>query len=126
MIPIRITSILNALLLSLPIVIADAGPGPCHPYPGAVAEDCLELIGQHLSNDSETPCTGKTGLATLTLRNCSIVTKCGSGETAVVNDDAVRRALTTIGKCALNDRGSISGYYVADSGAKTCYMYPGQ
>jgi hypothetical protein len=60
------------------------------------------------------------------LRNCSIVTKCGSGETAVVNDDAVRRALTTIGKCALNDRGSISGYYVADSGAKTCYMYPGQ
>jgi hypothetical protein len=43
-----------------------------------------------------------------------------------VNDDAVRRALTVIGSCALSDYGSISGYYVADDGSKTCYSYPGQ
>ena len=42
------------------------------------------------------------------------------------NDVAVRRALTAIGKCALSDYGSISGYYIGENGDKTCYLYPGK
>jgi hypothetical protein len=59
------------------------------------------------------------------LGSCSITTTCGPSETAIANDDAVRRALTAIGSCALSDYGSISGYYIADNGDKTCYLYPG-
>lgn len=66
------------------------------------------------------------GRATLTLRACSIVTKCAASQTGIVNNDAVRRALTTIGTCALSDYGSISGYYNAEDGSKTCYIYPGK
>jgi hypothetical protein len=62
----------------------------------------------------------------MTLGSCSITTTCSAGETAITNDDAVRRALTVIGSCALSDRGSISGYYIADNGDKTCYLYPGK
>jgi hypothetical protein len=42
------------------------------------------------------------------------------------NDDASRRALTAIGSCTLNEYGSISGYYIAENGVKTCYLYPGK
>lgn len=127
MMPFRTISFFNALLLLAPI-IASSGAlassiGNCHPYPGAVAQDCLQLIGQHLNDDNQTTCTN--GRATITLSLCSITTKCGAGETAITNDDAVRYALTAIGSCALNDRGSISGYYIADNGDKTCYLYPG-
>lgn len=114
----------TAILLS-PFALAQTGPGPCHPYPGAAAADCLELIGNTLNTDNELTC-GSNGRATLTLRNCSIVVACAKGQTSAPADTAVRRALTTIGSCALNDHGSISGYYVADDGSKTCYLYPGQ
>jgi hypothetical protein len=117
--------VLGMLLLLSPLTLSQGGPGPCHPYPGAAAQDCLELIGNNLNNDTPLTC-GSDGRATLTLRNCSITTKCAAGMTTVVPDDAVRRALTTIGKCALNDRGSISGSYIADDGSTTCYLFPGQ
>lgn len=99
--------------------------GPCHPYPGAVAQDCLELVGQYLNNEDSAACSN--GLAILSLRNCDIVTVCPSGAaTATIdNDTAVRRAWTTMGSCALNDHGSISGYYIGDDNVKTCYLYPG-
>ncbi|KAH9482020.1 hypothetical protein JR316_0006550 [Psilocybe cubensis] len=108
------------------------GPGPCHPFPGAVAEDCLSLISENLNNDTVVPCIN--GLATLTQGECSIVTTCNSAIAGKANAPkngimrylAVRRALTTIGSCALSDYGSISGYYVADKGVKTCYLYPGR
>ncbi|KAF8815075.1 hypothetical protein BYT27DRAFT_7156236 [Phlegmacium glaucopus] len=117
--------VLGMLLLLSPLTLSQTGPGPCHPYPGAVATDCLQLIGDNLNVDSPLTC-GSDGRATITLRNCSITTKCAAGQTTVVPDDAVRRALTTIGACALSDYGSISGYYIADDGSKTCYLYPGQ
>lgn len=103
---------------------AQNGPGPCHPYPGAAAVDCLELIGNNLNNDNGITCDSN-GRAILTLRNCSIVATCKPG-VQVDPDTSVRRALTTIGTCALNDHGSISGYYIAADGSKTCYLYPGQ
>ena len=117
------TLLLSALSLLTPLASAQTGVGPCHPYPGAAAQDCLELIGNKLRSEDEVPCRG--GRATLTLRLCSITTTC-VGDTGVSADAAVRRALTTIGSCALNDHGSISGYYTAEDGAKTCYLYPGQ
>jgi len=121
----RTTYILSAVFLILaPFVGADS-VGTCHPYPGAVAQDCLELIGNNLGSEHETTC-GSDGRALLKLRNCSITTKCGAGVTAVSDDTAVRRALTAIGACALNDYGSISGFYTADDGSKTCYLYPGK
>jgi len=123
MTPFRTISSFTALLLLAPIASALAGIiGNCHPYPGAVAEDCLQLIGPNLNSKVQTPCTD--GRATITLGECSITTTCGKGGT-IRNDDAVRRALTTIGSCALSDYGSISGYYIADNGDKTCYLYPG-
>lgn len=123
MTPFRTISFFNALLLIAPITSA-ATIGNCHPYPGAVAQDCLELIGQNLGSEAQASCTG-AGYATITLRSCSITTTCGPGETAIENDEAVRRALTVIGSCALSDLGSISGYYIADNGDKTCYLYAG-
>ena len=104
---------------------AQNGPGPCHPYPGAAAVDCLQLIGNNLNVETKTPC-GSDGRSTISLNNCAITTACGQGVTEIASDDSVRRALTAIGKCALNDHGSISGYYIADDGSKTCYLYPGQ
>ena len=128
MTPFRPISILNALLLLASITSALAGiiadRDTCHPYPGADAQDCLLLISQNLNSEARTRCTN--GRATLTLRECSITTTCGKRETSIRDDDAVRRALTTIGKCALSDYGSISGYYVAGNGDKTCYLYPGK
>ena len=127
MTPFRTISFFNALLLFVPIAGTLAGSvGPCHPYPGAAAQDCLELIGQNLQTEDQTSCTG--GRATITLRNCSITTTCGVGEAAVMNQEVVRKALTAIGACTLNDRGSISGSYTEDQdngGARTCYLYPG-
>jgi len=111
------------LLLLSPFALSQT-LSDCHPYPGAVAQDCLELIGSHLNDDTALACDN--GPAAITLRNCVIVTNCGPGEKTVVADDAVRRALTTIGKCALSDYGSISGYYITESGTKTCYLYPGK
>ena len=125
MTPFRTLSF-NALLLlaSFACALAQTGPGTCHPYPGAAAQDCLELIGQNLNSEVQTLCVG--GRATISLRNCVITTTCGALEIDISNDVAVRRALTAIGSCALNDYGSISGYYIADNGDKTCYLYPGQ
>jgi len=123
MTPFRTISFFNALLLIAPITSA-AIIGDCHPYPGAAAQDCLQLIGQNLGSEAQASCTG-AGQATITLGTCSITTTCGSGETAIANDDAARRALTVIGSCALRDVGSISGYYIADNGDKTCYLYAG-
>ncbi|PPQ80687.1 hypothetical protein CVT25_001819 [Psilocybe cyanescens] len=106
------------------------GPGPCHPYPGADPQDCLALISQNLDNDTEIPCVNNH--ATITLGACSIVTTCDSSsgkpdspEDIVIPYDAVRRALATIGSCALKEYGSISGYYVTEREEKTCYLYPG-
>jgi hypothetical protein len=101
-----------------------AGPGNCHPYPGAVAADCLKLISDNLNNDSQLSCTN--GPVTITYQNCSIVTRCTQGPADFTTDDVVRRSLTAIGVCALSDYGSISGDYTTDDGVKTCYLYPGR
>jgi len=115
--------IVGMLLLLSPLTLSQVGN--CHPYPGAVAQDCLQLIGDNLGNDTEVTC-GERGRATITLRLCSITTKCAKGQSAVVPDLVVRRALTSIGACALSDYGSISGSYTSDDDrSKTCYLYPG-
>lgn len=112
-------------MLAIPVLIsAQTGPGPCHPYPGAVAGDVLELISKHLNDDTETP-VDKSGRAVLNLRNAVIVTAVTKNATSVVNDLMVRRALTALGACALSDFGSVSGYYIGEDGGKTCYLYPG-
>jgi hypothetical protein len=95
------------------------------PLPGAVAQDCLTLIGNNLGSEDTLTC-GSNSPATITSGTCSITTACGSGVTSINKDTAVRRALTAIGKCALNDYGSISGYYIAGDGSKTCYLYAGR
>ncbi|KAK5797225.1 hypothetical protein F5H01DRAFT_358881 [Linnemannia elongata] len=113
------------VMLAIPVLIsAQTGPGPCHPYPGAVAGDVLELISKHLNDDTETP-VDKSGRAVLNLRNAVIVTAVTKNATSVVNDLMVRRALTALGACALSDFGSVSGYYIGEDGGKTCYLYPG-
>ncbi|KAF9465443.1 hypothetical protein BDZ94DRAFT_1234602 [Collybia nuda] len=115
---------LSLLFLAAPLtVLGQTGPGSCHPYPGATAADCLELIATNLNDSTELACDSKTGRATLNYRTCSIVTKCASGQTAVEIDAMARRSLATIGACAFNDRGSISGSYVAEDGSKTCYLF---
>ncbi|KAF9560323.1 hypothetical protein CPC08DRAFT_708135 [Agrocybe pediades] len=118
-------TVLAALfLLSAPaLAVSSVGPGPCHPFPGAVATDCLQLISDNLGNDNGMNCTN--GSVTLTRQLCSIITKCAVNQTTVEPEEMVRQALTTIGACALSDYGSISGYYIAENGAKTCYLYPG-
>jgi len=128
----HIISLFSALLVLAPSALSQI-LSDCHPYPGAAAGDCLELISTNLNNDDElsVPCrqTGTgSGRATITLGSCSITTvndDCLSGITKVSKDEVVRRALTTIGKCALNDHGSVSGYYIAPDLMKTCYLYPG-
>lgn len=102
-----------------------SGVGPCHPYPGATAQDCLELIGNNLGSE-DTISLGSIQGATLSLRNCAIVTIATSGSTQIDKDTVVRRALTAIGSCALSDLGSISGSFTGDDGVKTCYLYPGK
>lgn len=113
-------------MLTIPALISASTIGNCHPYPGAVAQDVLELIGNNLSNEDNVPCAN--GLATISLRNGAITTVCASGQdvASIDKDTMVRRALTAVGFCALNDHGSISGSYTGDDGVKTCYMYPGQ
>ncbi|KAF8147984.1 hypothetical protein B0H34DRAFT_270768 [Crassisporium funariophilum] len=113
-----------ALLMKLPQSVFGTTIGPCHPYPGAVAQDCLRLIRDNLNNDEEIDCTYAP--VTITHQTCSIMTKCTNGKATLTKDDAVRRSLTAIGSCALSDLGSISGYYLADDGAKTCYLYAGR
>lgn len=105
---------------------SQAQDSACHPYPGAAPTDCLELIKNTLG--SEKLIYVGNGPATLTLGQCSIVTKQTSTTTTEVSEDAVvRMALTKIGQCALSDYGSISGSYTdPDSGIKVCYLYPGQ
>lgn len=117
--------VLGMLLLLLSPLALSQILSDCHPFPGAGAPDCLQLISNHFGNDTELAC-GNNIPATITLNTCSITTKCGSGTTTIVLDDAVRRALTVIGKCALNDRGSISGFYSTEDNTKTCYLYAGQ
>ena len=117
--------VLGMLLLLSPLTLSQT-IGPCHPFPGAVAKDCLQLISDNLGNDATLTCKSGGPAVTISLRNCSITTKCGERVTEVTRDDVVRRALTTIGACALNDLGSISGSYTAADGTKTCYLYPGQ
>ena len=116
--------IFGMLLLLSPL--ASSQTSYCHPYPGAVAQDCLHLIGENLNNIDPLACDTEKGSATMTHLACSITTKCAEGQLEVVRDEIVRHALTTIGLCALNDRGSISGAYTAEDGAKTCYLYPGR
>ena len=116
--------VLGIFLLLSPLALSQTF-SDCHPYPGAAASDCLQLIGNHLNNDTELACAS-TSLTTITLGSCSVTTKCGSGTTTITPDDAVRRALTVIGKCALSDHGSISGWYLTEDGTKTCYLYPGK
>ena len=120
--------VLGMLLLLSPLTFSQLlnGPGPCHPYPGAAATDCLQLIGENLNNDATLSCGGSNSPATITLGSCSITVKCTAGPVTVEQSLVVRRALTTIGTCALSDYGSISGYYLADDGTKTCYLFPGQ
>lgn len=126
MITIRsLNFVLGMLLLLSPLALSQTGPGPCHPYPGASAQDCLKLIGDNLNQDASLSCDS-TGRATISSATCSIVTLCAAGMESIATDIAVRRALTTIGSCALSDYGSISGYYVAGDGSKTCYLYSGQ
>jgi hypothetical protein len=114
--------VLGMLLLLSPLALSQT-IGPCHPYPGAVAADCLKIISDNLSSEATLKC--ESGRATITSGLCSITTACGKGTKTIENDAAVRRALTAIGSCALNDHGSISGYYIAE-GSKTCYLYPGK
>ncbi|KAH9482099.1 hypothetical protein JR316_0004194 [Psilocybe cubensis] len=110
-----------------------AGPGPCHPYPGADPHDCLALISENLDDD-HTVVSCINNRATITKGACSIVTTCNSTSTGEPNSpedvvipyDAVRRALVAIGSCALKEYGSISGYYITEQGVKTCYLYPGR
>lgn len=59
---------LSILLLVAPLaVVGQTGPGPCHPYPGAIAQDCLELISRNLGNDTQLAC-GSAGRTTLNLQ----------------------------------------------------------
>jgi hypothetical protein len=114
-------------VLAVPVLIsAQTGPGPCHPYPGAAAKDVLDLIGNSLNSEDLVECDATTRRATISRGNGVITTACPQSMTSVSKDAMVRRALTTVGSCALNDYGSISGYYIADDGSKTCYLYPGQ
>jgi hypothetical protein len=121
--------LLSALLVLTPLVVSQS-VGDCHPYPGAAAQDCLELIGNNLNKEDELEVACRdSSPATITLRQCSITTvktDCGGGNTRVSVDEIVRRALTAIGTCALNDRGSISGSYITEDNVKTCYLYPGR
>ena len=118
--------VLGMLLLLSPLALSQTGSGTCHPYPGAAASDCLHLISENLNSEATALTCGSDGRATMTSGSCSITTACGRGVTTIERDTAVRRALTAIGACALNDHGSIWGYYIADDGSKTCYLYPGK
>ncbi|KAF8147985.1 hypothetical protein B0H34DRAFT_270744 [Crassisporium funariophilum] len=113
-----------ALLMKVPQSVFGATIGNCHPYPGADASDCLKLISDNLSNEEVLDCSKAPVI--LNYQTCSIVTRCTQGKATLTKDDAVRRTLTVIGGCALSDRGSISGNYLADDGAKTCYLYVGR
>lgn len=113
------------VLLAIPALIsAQLGPGPCHPYSGAVAADLLKLIGDNLNDNTETHVDGRKK-AVISFGSAVIVTTATRGAISVSKDIMVRRALTALGACALSDYGSVSGYYIAEDGAKTCYLYPG-
>ena len=115
-----------AMIVHVPQTVIDneGTVGRCHPYPGAVAADCLELIGNMLDDNVVKWCQ-ENSPDVITLRECSIVSKCTKGPITYTSSQAVRQALTAIGACALFDYGSISGDYTADNGMKTCYLYPG-
>ncbi|KIM45719.1 hypothetical protein M413DRAFT_442342 [Hebeloma cylindrosporum] len=117
----RLAQILTTIALF--VNVAHAGVGDCHPYPGAVAADCLKLISDNLNNDTQLSCAN--GPVTISYQNCVMVTRCTEGPADFTTDDVVRRSLTAIGACALSDYGSISGNYITDDGVKTCYLYPG-
>lgn len=119
---------LLSVVLTFPVLISAQILSDCHPYPGAAASDVLQLISNNFGADTEITCTQEAPTYTITLGAASIVTKClnGPGTASFTADDIVRRALTVVGKCALSDRGSVSGFYIADDGAKTCYLYPGK
>ena len=115
-----------AMTVHVPQTVINNGGtvGRCHPYPGAVAADCLELVGNMLDDNVKIRCQGNS-LDVMTLRECTIVSKCTKGPIVYTGSQVVRQALTAIGACALSDYGSISGEYTADNGMKTCYLYPG-
>src|SRR5690349_9898819 len=69
---------------------AQSGPGPCHPYPGAVAKDCLELIGGKLRDDTQLDLT--SGSAIMSSNACSIVAKRISGSQNIDVDTVARMA----------------------------------
>lgn len=119
---------LLSVVLTIPVLISAQILSDCHPFPGAIASDVLQLISNNFGADTTITCTQEAPTHTLTLGGASFVTKCtnGPGTASFTADDIVRRVLTVVGKCALSDVGSVSGYYMADDGAKTCYLYPGQ
>jgi hypothetical protein len=127
--PLQIFDKMNAFPIALFIIgcllsqSQAQSAGPCHPYPGAVAQDCLTLIGNHLNNDTS------LGIANIkvmrSLGSCSIVAV-SSVPLTIDEGTMARRALTAMGACALSDLGSVSGYYTDPDGSKVCYLYPGQ
>lgn len=110
-------------MLAIPVLISAQVVGECHRYPGAAAKDVLQLISDNLNDDRAVPV--ENGKAVLKHPGASIVTVAPAGQTSFLRDDMVRRALTAIGSCALKDYGTISGYFIAEDGSKTCYLYPG-
>lgn len=99
--------------------------GSCHPYPGAAATDVLQLIGNKLHSETEHHIAAGEK-AVISLGTAAIVTTATQGAITVTDDEMVRRVLTVLGACALSDRGSVSGWYLVDDGAKTCYLYSGK
>ena len=116
--------------LAIPILTSARTIGPCYQFPGADTSDCLQLIANNINNVTTIPCHGDPGSkrASIYLRKCAIVTACPDSEYAAKTVEvatAVRLALTAIGSCALSVDGStISGYYDAADGSKTCYLDP--
>ncbi|KIM45724.1 hypothetical protein M413DRAFT_24856 [Hebeloma cylindrosporum] len=89
-----------AMIVNVPHAVPVQGGtvGTCHPYPGAVAADCLELIGHMLDDDMKLRCW-KDSVEYITLRECSIVSKCTKGPIVYTGGQIVRQALTAIGAC---------------------------
>ncbi|KXN73157.1 hypothetical protein CONCODRAFT_15655 [Conidiobolus coronatus NRRL 28638] len=112
-------------LITLLSMVSSASVGPCHPYPGAVAQDVLKLISDHLNDDATEKLTSNK-FFTISYQTASIVAKVEHGNQEITKDDMARAALTAVGSCAYNDFGSISGSYTRDDGVKVCYLYAGR
>ncbi|KAF7589389.1 hypothetical protein BBP40_004332 [Aspergillus hancockii] len=102
--------------------------GPCHPYPGAVVQDCLQLLKDNINNFT-TVLPSKDRIV-ISYQTCSIVTKLPSNRApdaeTIDPDYMARKALLALGTCAELDRGSVSEYATAADGTKTCLLYIGR